>query len=139
MNVSGSHSKVSPSTDEGLSELASRGVEDEYHVVSDPIIASIHYEAFSKHLTSYVEKGWGFAIFIHSIYSYSRVFLEEGDMIPRAGPRQKLAKLTRQQFQELCTDAYDELIRRQNNSETMSGRGASCFSSLQIVPAHHPI
>lgn len=74
MNVSGSHSKVSPSTDEGLSELASRGVEDEYHVVSDPIIASIHYEAFSKHLTSYVEKGWGFAIFIHSIYSYSRVF-----------------------------------------------------------------
>jgi hypothetical protein len=40
----------------GLSGLASRRV-DGYHVVSDPIVTSIHYDAFSKHLTSYVEKG----------------------------------------------------------------------------------
>ncbi|KAF8494401.1 hypothetical protein F5888DRAFT_656416 [Russula emetica] len=92
------HAKVPPSTNEGLSGLASRRV-DEYHVVSDPIVASIHYEAFSKHLTSYVEK-------------------EQANTIPR----QKLAKLSLQQFQELCTDVYDELIRRQNNSEIINGQ-----------------
>lgn len=51
------HAKVPPSANEGLSGLASRGEVDEYHVVSDPIIASIHYEAFSKHLASYAETG----------------------------------------------------------------------------------
>ena len=51
------HAKVPPSANEGL---ASRRVVDEYRVVSDPIIASIHYEAFSKHLASYVEKGRAF-------------------------------------------------------------------------------
>jgi hypothetical protein len=64
------HAKVPPSTNEGLSELASRRV-DEYHLVSDPIIASIHYEAFSKHLTSYVEKGWLSPISTHPIYTHS--------------------------------------------------------------------
>ncbi|KAN0118221.1 hypothetical protein V8E52_005482 [Russula decolorans] len=92
------HAKVPPSTNESLSGLARRRV-DEYHLVSDPIVASIHYEAFSKHLTSYVEK-------------------EQADTTI---PRQKLAKLTPQQFQELCTDVYDELVRRQNNSETING------------------
>jgi hypothetical protein len=59
MKGSGSHlhAKAPPSTVEGLSGLASRRV-DGYHVISNPIIASIHYEAFTKHLTSYVEKGW---------------------------------------------------------------------------------
>jgi hypothetical protein len=58
MKGSGSHlhAKAPPPTNEGLSGLASRRV-DEYRVISDPIIASIHYEAFTKHLTSYVEKG----------------------------------------------------------------------------------
>ena len=57
------HAKVSPSTNEleRLSGLASRRIvdSDEYHAVSDPIIASIHYEAFTKHLASFAEKGWG--------------------------------------------------------------------------------
>lgn len=36
----------------------------------------------------------------------------------RSSAREKLTRLTRQQFQELSTDVYDELIRRNNNSET---------------------
>jgi hypothetical protein len=115
------HARVPPSTNEGLSGLASRRV-DEYHLVSDPIIASIHYEAFSKHLTSYVETGGLFPISTHPIYPHFSVS-EQGDTIPR----QRLAKLTPQQFQELCTDVYDELIRRQDNSETINGPGAFCF------------
>ena len=125
MKGSGSHlhAKISPPTNEGLSGLASRRV-DEYHLVSDPIVASIHYEAFCKHLTSYVEKGWLFFLHLHSsqaIYPHSSVS-EQADT---SVPRQRLAKLTPRQFQELCTDVYDELIRRQNNSETINGPGVS--------------
>lgn len=36
----------------------------------------------------------------------------------RASAREKLTRLTRQQFQELSTDVYDELIRRNAKSET---------------------
>lgn len=57
-------------------------------------------------------------------------FSEKGDTIPQ----QKLAKLTLRQFQELCTDVYDELIRRQNNSESINSPGASCF----FVPPNRP-
>lgn len=35
----------------------------------------------------------------------------------RASAREKLTRLTRQQFQELSTDVYDELLRRKNNTE----------------------
>ena len=33
--------------------------------------------------------------------------------------------LTDNQFQDLCTDVYDELLRRQANSETTRGQGVS--------------
>ena len=36
----------------------------------------------------------------------------------RSTARQKLTRLTRQQFQELSTDVYDELMRRKNNSNS---------------------
>lgn len=39
----------------------------------------------------------------------------------RATARQKLTRLTRQQFQELSTDVYDELLRRKNNSTNNDG------------------
>lgn len=117
MKGSGSHlrAKVPPSTNEGLSGLASRRVLDDYHVVSDPIVASIQYEAFSKHLASYVEN-------------------EQADTIPR----QRLAKLTPQQFQELCTDVYDELIRRQTNSETTNGPVPFVTRFLPAQAGFHP-
>ncbi|KAG8849964.1 component of the polarisome [Tulasnella sp. 330] len=35
----------------------------------------------------------------------------------RSSAREKLTRLTKQQFQELSTDVYDELVRRNNNSE----------------------
>ena len=113
------HAKVRPSANEGHPGLASRRV-DEYHITSDPIIASIHYEAFSKHLTSYVEKGQPFP-HLRSSYLFTFSVSGQADTIPR----QKLANLTPQQFQELCTDVYDELIRRQNNSEAINGPSAS--------------
>ena len=34
----------------------------------------------------------------------------------RSTARQKLTRLTKQQFQELSTDVYDELVRRKKNS-----------------------
>ena len=39
----------------------------------------------------------------------------------RSTARQKLTRLTRQQFQELSTDVYDELIRRKNNTSDNEG------------------
>ncbi|KAG9038295.1 component of the polarisome [Tulasnella sp. JGI-2019a] len=35
----------------------------------------------------------------------------------RSSAREKLTRLTKQQFQELSTDVYDELVRRNNNAE----------------------
>ncbi|KAH9980590.1 hypothetical protein BJV74DRAFT_856306 [Russula compacta] len=61
-----------------------------------PFDASIHYNAFSKYLASYSAK-------------------EPEDSRP--APRQRLTKLTHQQFQELCTDVHDELVRRNTNSD----------------------
>lgn len=39
--------------------------------------------------------------------------------------REKLTKLTMQQFQELSTDVYDELVRRNNNSRNEGERKLS--------------
>jgi hypothetical protein len=46
----------------------------------------------------------------------------------RSTARQKLTRLTRQQFQELSTDVYDELIRRKTNSD-----GIQCPSSVSLL------
>lgn len=46
----------------------------------------------------------------------------------RSTARQKLTRLTRQQFQELSTDVYDELIRRKNNSSDNEGSFPRTFS-----------
>ncbi|KAH9973733.1 hypothetical protein BGW80DRAFT_1458792 [Lactifluus volemus] len=61
------------------------------------LVARIHYDEFRKYLTSYLAKG---SIFALSSSSHPRLtsFLEP--------------------FQELSTDVYDELIRRENNLET---------------------
>jgi hypothetical protein len=52
--------------------------------------------------------------------------------------RQKLVGLTREQFQGLCTDVYDELMRRNANSSTTQGPSILsryCRSSLSaLVP-----
>ena len=43
----------------------------------------------------------------------------------RSSAREKLTRLTRQQFQELSTDVYDELVRRTSSSE---GERLHCYS-----------
>ncbi|KAI9064956.1 hypothetical protein FKP32DRAFT_1591027 [Trametes sanguinea] len=63
---------------------------------ADPrIVARIHFEELSRYLASYLAK-------------------EPANS--RSSARQKLTRLTRQQFQELSTDVYDELMRRKNNT-----------------------
>jgi hypothetical protein len=43
----------------------------------------------------------------------------------RSTARQKLTRLTKQQFQELSTDVYDELVRRKKNSSENEGPSLS--------------
>ncbi|OCH92044.1 hypothetical protein OBBRIDRAFT_774139 [Obba rivulosa] len=63
---------------------------------TDPrTIARTHFDELSRYLASYLAK-------------------EPANS--RSTARQKLTRLTRQQFQELSTDVYDELVRRKNNS-----------------------
>lgn len=64
----------------------------------DPrLIARTHFEELNRYLASYLAK-------------------EPANS--RSTARQKLTRLTRQQFQELSTDVYDELVRRKNNADT---------------------
>src|SRR6266852_6773608 len=108
MKGSGSHlyAKIPPSTNEleGLSGLASRRVvdSDEYHAVSDPIIASIHYEAFSKHLASYADKGCALSPHLHlilPIYPHSRVFLSKRKQSHDRSSRSLLSSSSRNSVQ----------------------------------------
>lgn len=48
--------------------------------------------------------------------TYLAAYLAKEPANSRSTARQKLTRLTRQQFQELSTDVYDELLRRKNNS-----------------------
>lgn len=50
------------------------------------------------------------------LYKYLASYLAREPANSRTSARQKLTRLTRQQFQELSTDVYDELLRRTNNS-----------------------
>ncbi|KAF9648389.1 hypothetical protein BDM02DRAFT_3082236, partial [Thelephora ganbajun] len=50
------------------------------------------------------------------LYKYLASYLAKEPANSRTSARQKLTRLTRQQFQELSTDVYDELLRRTNNS-----------------------
>ena len=49
----------------------------------------------------------------------------------RSTARQKLTRLTIQQFHELSTDVYDELIRRKNQNE-----GTTALSPLSHLHSH---
>ncbi|PWN31476.1 uncharacterized protein FA14DRAFT_162729 [Meira miltonrushii] len=62
-------------------------------------VAHIHYEELFKFLKSHLAKG------------------QRG---PRTNAREKLTRLSQQQFTELSTDVYDELMRRITNARTGS-------------------
>ena len=75
-------------------------------------IARIHYEEMAAYLENHLAKGMSLAR-----NDGSTLLRCPEPANARASAREKLTRLTRQQFQELSTDVYDELIRRKNNSE----------------------
>ncbi|KAH9048454.1 hypothetical protein EDB84DRAFT_1457065 [Lactarius hengduanensis] len=107
MKRSGSGPRASSPTNTSFSGISSyrndsyKPLRDKSLVTSPPldphIVARTHYDELSKYLFSYLAK-------------------EPANS--RSTARQKLTRLTRQQFQELSTDVYDELIRRRNNADT---------------------
>jgi hypothetical protein len=104
------------------------------------IIAKIHYDELSLFLDSHMAKGTCVSLFLHPfVLVVLLVFLFSEAPGARASAREKLTRLTRQQFQELSTDVYDELVRRKNNTSKNEGRtlttldvstcDLACFSS----------
>ncbi|TDL20526.1 hypothetical protein BD410DRAFT_365996 [Rickenella mellea] len=73
-------------------------------------VARIHYEEMAAYLMNHPAK-------------------EPANMRPPT--QRELARLTTQQFQELSTDVYDELIRKNNNSENE-------LPSLPVRGEFHP-
>ncbi|KAF9240371.1 hypothetical protein BU15DRAFT_87619 [Melanogaster broomeanus] len=52
----------------------------------------------------------------HELQQYLTTYLAKAPPNSRSTARQKLTRLTKQQFQELSTDVYDELVRRKVNT-----------------------
>lgn len=96
-------SSPTPTTLSGISNYRTdsyRPIKDQANVPAVPppdpkTIARTHYLEISQYLTAYLAKA---------------------PPNSRSTARQKLTRLTKQQFQELSTDVYDELIRRQTNT-----------------------
>ena len=81
-------------------------------------VARTHYDELSKYLSSHLAKG---SVSSLSPFAHSHVHPPVEPANSRSTARQKLTRLTRQQFQELSTDVYDELIRRKTNSDNNQG------------------
>ena len=88
-------------------------------------VARTHFDELSKYLVSYLAEG---SVPLLSQFTSRLTFitLPSEPANSRSSSRQKLTRLTRQQFCELSTDVYDELIRRQTNSD--NNQGPSFFS-----------
>jgi hypothetical protein len=71
-----------------------------------------------------------------SPFAHSHVHPSAEPVNSRSTARQKLTRLTRQQFQELSTDVYDDLIRRKTNSD--SNQGPSSVSLLSLPTSNSP-
>lgn len=100
---SGRASSPTPTTLSGISNYRTdsyRPIRDQTNVPAVPppdpkTIARTHYVELSHYLA---------------------VYLAKAAPNSRSTARQKLTRLTKQQFQELSTDVYDELIRRKTNT-----------------------
>ena len=84
-------------------------------------VARTHFDELSKYLSSHLAKG---SISSLSPFAHSHVHPPAEPANSRSTARQKLTRLTRQQFQELSTDVYDELIRRKTNADNNQGPSA---------------
>ena len=80
-------------------------------------VARAHFVELNRYLASYLANGKSS---VFSTNSNAHAVSTE-PVNSRATARQKLTRLTRQQFQELSTDVYDELLRRKNNSTNNEG------------------
>ncbi|KAJ3125472.1 component of the polarisome, partial [Nowakowskiella sp. JEL0407] len=78
-------------------------------------VAYMHYESLKQYAASYLQG---------QAQSGNRQSSQ------RASAREKLTRLTRQQFEELCTNVFDEMRRRQYNSHE--------YPFLPINPDYHP-
>ena len=83
-------------------------------------VARSHFDELSKYLVSYLAKG---SISPSVTFSPHLTFtiLPSDPVNSRSTAGQKLTRLTHQQFQELSTDVYDELLRRKDYSHDNRG------------------
>ncbi|KAF9228291.1 hypothetical protein BS17DRAFT_773424 [Gyrodon lividus] len=96
-------SSPTPTTFSGISNYRTesyRPIKDQGHIPAMPsfdprVIARTHYIELQQYLATYLAKA---------------------PANSRSTARQKLTRLTKQQFQELSTDVYDELVRRKMNT-----------------------
>lgn len=79
-------------------------------------IAKTHFDELQKFLGQYLAKGeFVLRLTASCLVEFSLAHPPE-PLNSRSSAREKLTRLTKQQFQELSTDVYDELIRRNNNT-----------------------
>ncbi|TCD60072.1 component of the polarisome [Steccherinum ochraceum] len=96
----------------GISNYKSDAYRNPVPSQSDPrSIAHTHFDELHRYLASYLVR-------------------EPANS--RTTARQKLTRLTRQQFQELSTDVYDELVRRQTNSTDNEGASDVYIATLLV-------
>ncbi|KAF8839446.1 hypothetical protein BDN67DRAFT_953449 [Paxillus ammoniavirescens] len=96
-------SSPTPTTFSGISNYRTesyRPIKDQGHV---PALPSLDPRVIAK--THYIE-----------LQQYLVAYLSKAPANSRSTARQKLTRLTKQQFQELSTDVYDELVRRKLNT-----------------------
>ncbi|KAG6884997.1 hypothetical protein C0993_006648 [Termitomyces sp. T159_Od127] len=82
---------------------------DSYRPIRDksvPAVPQIDFRTVSK-------------IHFDELSHYLAAYLAKAAPNSRANARQKLTRLTSQQFHELSTDVYDELVRRQSDTEAV--------------------
>lgn len=91
-------------------------------------VAKTHFEELKKSLQDHMLRGKLTLYPINLLLSY---VLEPQNS--RANAREKLTRLTRQQFQELSTDVYDELMRRNENE-----KGGAETPFLPVRDDFHP-
>ncbi|CAD6934679.1 unnamed protein product [Tilletia controversa] len=78
------------------------------------------------------------------LLNFLQSHLAKAQTRPRSTAREKLTRLSKQQFTELSTDVYDELVRRQkaSASSTLSPGGPASLSAipphLEVRPEFHP-
>ena len=91
-------------------------------------VARTQFDELSRYLSLYLAKGY-ISLYLRR-FAPTHVHSTAEPANSRSTARQKLTRLTRQQFSELSTDVYDELVRRKTNTVNPS---PSLFSLLSVA------